>query len=115
MTEICDECKRPCNECNVGAMSEVEQMRILGNGSSGAGYELFYRIIKGLARARKLHPQYAVGKYQALGRIGAEYGELVQAVEKSEGRNREKDEIIDLIVVSIRAWLDEYETLERAE
>jgi hypothetical protein len=111
----CDECKKPCIECNVGTLSEVEQMRILGNNSSGAGYALFYRIIKGLARARQLHPVFATGKYQALGRIGAEYGELVQAVEKDEGRNREKDEIIDLIVVAIRAWLDEYETVESAE
>ena len=112
---LCDECKLPCtggcddNDCPVGAMSELEQMRVFGNGCSGAGYELFYRIVKGLKRARLLHPKFAEGKYQALGRIGAEYGELVQAVEKCEGTQREKDELIDLIVVSIRAWLDEHE------
>jgi len=105
----CDECKMPCTDCPVGAMSELEQMRTLGNGNSGAGYELLYRIIKGLERARRLHPVFAEGKYQALGRISAEVGELVQAVEKNEGTEREKSEIIDCLVVLIRAWLNEHE------
>lgn len=111
MNELCDECKKPCDGCVVmpGTLSELEQMRILGNGKSSAGYELLHKIIKGLFRARKLHPTFAEGKYQALGRLGAEYGEIVQAVEKNEGKPREKEEILDLIVVSIRAWLDEHE------
>ena len=110
----CDECKKPCDDdCYVGALSELEQMRIFGNGNSGAGYALFHEIIKGLHRARRLHPVFAEGPYQALGRISAEVGELVQAVEKGEGRAREKAEIIDSIVVLIRAWLDEHEVLER--
>ena len=114
---ICDECKMPCtgscpgNDCpvGVGAMSEVQQMRILGNGKSGVGYELLYTIVRALHRGRQLHPVFAEGKYQALGRIGAEYGELVQAVEKNEGTRREKAEIIDSIVVLIRMWLNEHE------
>lgn len=109
MPEICDECKMPCDKCPVGTMSEIEQMRVLGNGHSGAGYELLYKIIMGLQRARKLHPVFAEGKYQALGRISAEVGELVQAVEKNEGTAREKAEIIDCLVVLIRAWLNEHE------
>lgn len=114
---ICDECKMPCtgscpgNDCpvGVGAMSEVQQMRILGNGRSGAGYALFYEIIKALARGRRLHPVFAVGKWQGIGRISAEVGELVRAIEKGEGREREKSEVIDSIVVLIRYWLEEYE------
>jgi len=110
MSAVCDECRKPCDsQCHVGAMSEIEQMRVLGNGHSGAGYELLYKIIMGLQRARRLHPVFAEGKYQALGRISAEVGELVQAVEKNEGTAREKAEIIDCLVVLIRAWLNEHE------
>ena len=87
---VCDECKKPCSECPGGLMSEIEQMRVLGNGQSGAGYELLYKIIMGLQRARKLHPVFAEGKYQALGRISAEVGELVQAVEKMKARQERK-------------------------
>lgn len=110
MSEICDECKKPCDsDCPIGTMSELDQMRVLGNGHSLDGYKLFYKLIKGLQRARRLHPVYAEGKYQALGRIGAEYGELVQAVEKGEGRDREKAELLDLIFVAIRMYDDEHE------
>lgn len=108
---ICDECKRPCNKCDapIGTLLDEEKMRILGNGNSGSGNALLNKIIDGLRRARRLHPVFAEGKYQALGRIGAEYGELVQAVEKGEGRDREKAEVIDSIVVLIRFWLEEHE------
>ena len=111
MPEICDECKKPCDDCPVGTLSEIEEMRIWGNGSSGTGFALRYAITKGLARARELHPIYAEGKYQALGRISAEVGELAQAVEKGEGKAREKEEIIDSIVVLIRFWLEEHNVL----
>ena len=111
MAEICDECKKPCDECSikVASLPEVQQMRILGNGNSGDGYTLFYTILEALRRARRLHPVFAEGKYQALGRVSAEVGELVQAVEKNEGTQREKDETIDSIVVLIRNWLWEWE------
>lgn len=109
MSEICDECKKPCDDCPIGVMSEINQMRVIGNGHSKDGFRLFYKLIMGLQRARRLHPVYAEGKYQALGRIGAEYGELVQAVEKGEGTAREKDELLDLIIVAIRMWNDEHE------
>ena len=109
MSEVCDECKKPCDGCIVGTLSDVEQMRILGNGRSGAGYELKYDVIKGLHRARQLHPQYAEGVWQGLGVVSAEVGELVRAVEKREGRERVKAEIIDCLVVLIRFWLEEYE------
>ena len=107
----CDECKMPCTDCPVGAMSELEQMRILGNGNSGAGYELLYRIIKGLEKARAKHPRFAEGKWQALGVINAEEGELARAIEKSEGTEREKAETIDSIVTLIRFWLNEHEVM----
>jgi len=108
---VCDECKTPCDECNVkvATLPEVQQMRILGNGNSGDGYTLLYTILDALRRARRLHPVFAEGKYQALGRISAEVGELVQAVEKNEGTAREKEETIDSIVVLIRNWLGEWE------
>ena len=97
----CDDCRHPCgeNDCYcVGSMSEIEQMRVLGNGHSHDGYMLLYKIIKALKRARRLHSVFAEGKYQALGRVGAEFGELVRAVEKDEGKSREREEIIDNIL-----------------
>ena len=110
-SSLCDECKRPCDGCAAmpGTLSELEQMRILGNGRSGAGYALFHEIVKGLDRARRLHPVFAEGKWQGLGVISGEVGELVRAVEKGEGRDREKAEVIDSIVVLIRFWLEEHE------
>ena len=112
MSAICDECKKPCDEdCPIGTMSELDQMRVLGNGHSLDGYKLFYKIIKGLQRARRLHPVFAEGKYQALGRITAEVGELVQAVEKNEGTDREDSEILDSIFTLIRMYNKEHEVL----
>ena len=114
MNEVCDECKRPCDGCAAmpGTLSELEQMRILGNNKSEGGYALLYTIVKALYRARQLHPVFAEGKYQALGRVSAEVGELVRAVEKCEGTEREKAEIIDSIVVLIRMWLGEHEIVK---
>lgn len=110
MSAVCDECRKPCdNQCHVGAMSELEQMRVLGNGKSEGGYRFLYELIGKVERARRLHPVFAEGEYQAIGRITAEVGELVQAVEKGEGRQRQKDEIMDSIVTLLRMWQDEHE------
>lgn len=110
-SSLCDECKRPCDGCAAmpGTLSELEQMRILGNGKSGAGYELLYTIVRALHRGRRLHPTFAEGKYEAIGKVTAEVGELVRAVDKGEGTSREKAEIVDSIVVLIRMWLNEHE------
>ena len=111
---LCDECKLPCTGscdgggCPVGTMSELHLMRILGNGRSGAGYALFHEIVKGLDRARRLHPVFAEGKWQGLGRISAEVGELVRAVDKGEGEDREIDEAFDSVAVLIRFILGEH-------
>ena len=107
----CDECKRPCDKCDapIGTLLDEEKMRILGNGNSGAGNELLNKIIDGLRRARRLHPVFAEGEWQGLGVISGEIGELVRAVEKGEGRDREKAEVIDAIIVLIRFWLEEHE------
>lgn len=93
----------------VNAMSEVEKMRVLGNGKSEGGYILSNKVVKGVHRARQLHPKFAEGVWQGIGVISAEIGELVRAVEKNEGRERVKAEIIDCLVVLIRFWLEEYE------
>lgn len=109
----CDECKRPCHECPVGKLWGFEQMEIIGNGRPQDGWELFYKIVRKMDRARQLHPVFATGKWQGLGRISAEVGELVRAIEKDEGQDREKAEILDSIIVLIRYWMGEYEVDER--
>lgn len=107
--QICDECKNPCDGCMVtlGTMTETEVMEILGNGNIARGFALLHGIVKGLYRARKLHPVFAKGKYEALGSVTAEVGEYARAIQKGEGIDREKDELLDVIIVAIRAWLDE--------
>jgi hypothetical protein len=55
-----------------------------------------------LAMAERKHPVFADGVWQGMGRIGEEYGELCQAVNKDQGETRIKAEAWDLLVVSWR-------------
>lgn len=75
----------------------MEAELILGNGSVQAGR---------MAEARKKHPVFAEGKYHALGVIGAEYEELVRAVER-ETPERVRDEALDVAVTALRLWAGE--------
>ena len=112
--DLCDECKRPCDKCKqpVKAMPSVEKARILGNGEPERGYEMIDRLCEMVRDAREKHPKFAEGEYEALGRIGAEYGELVQAIEKSEGEEREIEESFHTIVTNWRFILGEHKTGE---
>ena len=49
---------------------------------------------------------FAEGKYHALGVIGAEYEELVRAVER-ETPERVRDEALDVAVTALRLWAGE--------
>ena len=55
-----------------------------------------------LAAAGRKHPIFADGIWQGMGRIGEEYGELCQAVNKDEGEARITAEAWDLLVVAWR-------------
>ena len=80
----------------------------------GKGYknlELFYELETALQRAEKLHPIFAEGIYQGLGRVGEEYGELAQSINHGEPMERIEAEAMDLLVVAFRFVRKDYEQL----
>lgn len=109
----CDECKRPCDKCQppVHCLPDVEKMRILGNGEPGRGYALLDMLCEVVRRARNLHPVFAEGEWQGIGIISAEIGELVRAVEKGEGEEREISEAFDSVATLWRFILGEHKVL----
>lgn len=60
---------------------------------------LFMDLIKRIAEAEMKHPDFSDGIYQGVGVIGEEYGELCQALNKSQGEERVMDEALDLLCV----------------
>ena len=91
----------------VGDVVELmEAELILGNGSVQAGMAIIAALARRMAEARKKHPVFAEGKYHALGVIGAEYEELVRAVER-ETPERVRDEALDVAVTALRLWAGE--------
>ena len=90
--------------------SITESFAEIGDGDILCGIEIVNAIAERLRHARRKHawPAEADGKYQALGVIHAEYRELEQAVEHGEGREREKDESLDVITTAARFWLGEH-------
>ena len=89
-------------------VNQLEMELIIGNGSAAAGHRLIEDIARRVSEARRKHPVFAEGKYHALGVIGEEYQEVVQAVEK-ETPDRVYQELLDLITTSIRAANGEHE------
>ena len=71
--------------------------------------ELFEKLMAAVARAKRLHSNFAEGPYQALGVLGEEYGEVVRAVTKNEGWDRVLSELIDLMAVAWRFAMREHE------
>ena len=71
--------------------------------------EIFDAVDRGLVRAKRLHPRFAEGKYQALGYLGEEFGEASRAITKNEGEQRMREELIDLIVVAWRMLRGDHE------
>lgn len=91
--------------------SITESFAEIGDGDIIGGFALVNAIAERLKHARRKHawPADADGKFQALGVIHAEYLELEQAVEHGEGREREKDEALDVITTAARFWMGEHE------
>ena len=71
--------------------------------------EIFDAVDRGLARAERLHPMFAEGKFHALGYLGEEYSEVVRALTKNEGEQWMQEELIDLIVVAWRMLRGDHE------
>ena len=63
---------------------------------------VLFTLISRIAKAKEKHPDFADGIYQGVGVIGEEYGELCQALNKSEGEERVMDEAFDLLCVAWR-------------
>ena len=61
--------------------------------------KLLFALIDRVAEAEKKHPAFSDGIYQGVGVIGEEYGELCQALNKSQGEERVMDEALDLLCV----------------
>ena len=90
------------------SVNQLEMEVIIGNGSAAAGHRLLEAIARRVSGARRKHPVFAEGKYHALGVIGEEYQEVVQAVEK-ETCERMYQELLGLFTTSIRAANGEHE------
>lgn len=73
--------------------------------------ELFAELMTALDRAEKLHPIFAEGIYQGLGRVGEEYGELAQSINHGESIERIEAEMMDLLVVVWRLKKGDYKTV----
>ena len=84
----------------------MEAAVLLGNGGQRGGAVMIAALARRMEEARKKHPVFAEGKYHALGVIGAEYEELVRAVER-ETPERVRDEALDVAVTVLRLWAGE--------
>lgn len=85
-------------------------LSIVGNRNARAGEWLLFGLAGELEAAREKHPVFAEGMYEALGRVGAEYGELIQSVEKGEPGERVRQEALHLLVTTVRLLNGEYES-----
>lgn len=74
--------------------------------------EILAALKNGVARAEILHPVFAEGIWQGIGRISEEHGELAQAVNHNEGSERIREEALDLFIVTFRFLRGDYEKFE---
>ena len=86
----------------------VEALRTIGDGDRVA--RLFGGLVRGLKRARAIHPDYCCGPYEALGNLEAEVGEVAQEIVKGRDgwQGRAEQEVNDVIVVAMRYLLGEH-------
>lgn len=64
--------------------------------------KVLFALISRIAKAEEKHPNFSYGRYQGVGVIGEEYGELCQALNKNQGEERVMDEAFDLLCVAWR-------------
>ena len=78
--------------------------------------KLLAGILDRLHRARKLHPRYAENVWHGWGFVGEEFGEANKELTKAkEGwLDRAEEEMADLVVVTLRMMLREYQHGEDA-
>lgn len=88
-------------------MSYRKACLIFGNGDFHRGQQNIFMLAHRLEEARKKHPHFAEGVYQALEVIGAEYQEFVHAVEH-ETLGRQLDEALDVAAATLRFINREY-------
>ena len=88
-------------------MSYIWVCSLLGDGDIPKGREILFALGRRFYHARGKHPVFAEGPYHALGEVGKEYQELVQAVEH-ESEERQRDESLDLAVTALRNYAQEY-------
>lgn len=90
-------------------MSYNRALRAFGDGDIRRGQQNFFMLAKRLEEVRKKHPRFSEGVYQGLGVVGAEYRELVRAVEH-ETPDRQLDEALDVACTAMRFVNREYKT-----
>ena len=83
----------------------------LGNGDPLKGELLLRSISQRVHHARRKHPMFAVGRYQALGVIEDEFKEFSHAI-FHESEDRRRDEALDVIATCIRFLCGEHKNGE---
>ena len=68
--------------------------------------EFFSAFKRGLALARKKHPDYAAGAADAMNVIRCEVEELEFAIEH-ESEERQRAEAMDVVLTAARLWMGE--------
>lgn len=81
--------------------------KMIGGGNVRRGMMTIRALALGCKLARRKHPVFAEGKYQALGVIGEEYRELEQAVER-ESLERQAAEALDVAITALRFVQEEH-------
>ena len=83
---------------------------------AGALAKLMAGILDRLHRARELHPRYAENVWHGWGFVGEEFGEANKELTKAKPGwlDRAEEEMADLVVVTLRMMLREYEHGEDA-
>lgn len=81
--------------------------KMIGGGNVRRGMMTIRALALGCKLARRKHPEYAEGRYQALGVIGEEYRELERAVEK-ESPERQAAEALDVAITALRFVQEEH-------
>ena len=71
--------------------------------------DLLVALAERVKAAETKHPNFSYGRYQGVGVIGEEFGELCQALNKGEGEERVMDEALDLLCVVWRFCRGDWE------